>query len=93
MSEPTRVHLLISGLVQGVCFRACTEEEANRLGLTGWVRNTPDGKVEAVFEGEKNRVEEMVAWCRHGPPAARVKEVKRESAPYKGNIPDFRVAR
>lgn len=93
MPEKIRTHLLISGRVQGVCFRAATEEEAKAHGLTGWVRNTVEGKVEVVLEGEKEKVEAMVAWCHHGPPAAVVREVKVESAPYKGDIPDFRMTR
>ena len=69
---PVRKHVLIEGRVQGVAFRAYTEQEARRRGLGGWVRNLADGRVEAVFEGEEAEVEAMIAWCREGPPAARV---------------------
>jgi acylphosphatase len=71
-----RAHVIISGRVQGVFFRASTAREAKTLGLTGWVRNRPDGSVEAVFEGSKEKVEEMVAWCRKGPTAAKVARVE-----------------
>lgn len=76
-----RVHVVISGRVQGVWFRATTKQKAEQLGLTGWVRNTYDGNVEAVFEGEENSVQEMLDWCRHGPPLSKVEniEVKNES--------------
>ncbi|MDE2180933.1 MAG: acylphosphatase, partial [candidate division NC10 bacterium] len=71
-----RAHVLISGRVQGVCFRAYTVDEAAAAGVVGWVRNTPDGRVEAVFEGDKSAVEAMIAWCRNGPPTARVNGVE-----------------
>lgn len=71
-----RAHVVISGRVQGVCFRASTIDEAEAGGVAGWVRNTPDGRVEAMFEGEKSAVEAMIAWCRRGPPAARVNGVE-----------------
>ncbi len=71
-----RVHLFISGLVQGVGYRAAAMQTARRLGLSGWVRNLPDGRVEAVAEGEREAVDAFVAWCRHGPPAARVEAVE-----------------
>ncbi|MBZ0169286.1 MAG: acylphosphatase [Kofleriaceae bacterium] len=71
-----RAHVLISGRVQGVCFRAYTVDEAAAGGVAGWVRNTPDGRVEAVFEGEQPAVEAMIAWCHKGPPAARVNGVE-----------------
>lgn len=70
-----RARVLISGKVQGVYFRSSTEDEALSRGLAGWVRNTPGGEVEAVFEGEPEAVEAMIAWCHRGPPAARVKRV------------------
>ncbi|HWQ70138.1 MAG TPA: acylphosphatase [Patescibacteria group bacterium] len=71
-----RAHVWVSGRVQGVCFRACTSDEAAAKGVAGWVRNSSDGRVEAVFEGEKSTVEAMIAWCRKGPPAARVRGVE-----------------
>lgn len=73
-SVAVRVRLRISGLVQGVRFRAATAETARALGLSGWVRNTTDD-VEAVFEGARPAVERAVAWCHAGPPRAVVEGV------------------
>ena len=70
-----RVHLSIRGRVQGVFFRASTLDQAQRLGLTGWVRNRADGSVEAVAEGSRNKVEAFIAWCQAGPSGARVQDV------------------
>jgi len=89
--EKARAHVIISGKVQGVFFRASTQDEAVRLGLTGWVKNLPDGSVEAVFEGDKKKIEEVIAWCRKGPPWARVKEVKVKWEPYHGEFERFSV--
>lgn len=72
-----KVHILISGKVQGVFYRAYTKEEADKLGLTGWVKNRDDGKVEAVFVGDKNRIEKMVNWCWKGSPGAVVDKVEK----------------
>lgn len=71
-----RAHVFISGLVQGVSFRYYIRQEAQALGLSGWVRNLPDGRVEAAFEGEKEAVNEMIAWCWSGSPTAQVTDVK-----------------
>ena len=86
-----RYHVLISGRVQGVCFRANTRKQARALGLTGWVRNLPDDRVETVFEGENKEAAAMVAWCRTGTPPARVDhiEVAEESAT--GGFTDFDI--
>ncbi len=67
--------MLISGKVQGVWYRATTKEKAEELGIKGWVRNTSDGKVEAVFEGDQNNIEEMIKWCKKGPDFANVIDV------------------
>lgn len=73
--DRVRVQLTIRGRVQGVYFRASTLYEAQRLGLTGWVRNCADGSVETVAEGSKNKVEVFIAWCRVGPSGARVEDI------------------
>ena len=84
-----RVHVYISGRVQGVFFRAETQRSANGFNLTGWVRNMTDGRVEAVFEGEDENVDKMLEWCHIGPPAARVEEVIITEEPYTGELRDF----
>lgn len=71
----SRAHLFISGRVQGVYYRGFTEEVALSLGLNGWVRNLPDRRVEAVFEGERSTIEEAIVKCKQGPPAAHVTDL------------------
>ena len=70
-----RLHLFISGFVQGVGFRVFAKNEAKKLGISGWVKNLPDGRVEAVFEGKKGQVDEMVKWCYKGNPYSQVEKV------------------
>jgi len=70
-----RVRLFISGVVQGVSYRASTQEQARRRGIVGWVKNLDDGRVEAVAQGSKDEVADLIAWCRKGPPAAKVDKV------------------
>jgi acylphosphatase len=88
-----RVRLVVSGRVQGVGFRQYTVAEAQRLGVYGWVRNLPDGRVEALAEGEKEAVDALLAWCKHGPRLARVDEIKVSWEPHRGEFGDFRIAR
>lgn len=71
-----RRRVLISGRVQDVFFRDSTKREAERAGVAGWVRNTSDGRVEAVFEGDQDAVERLVTWCRKGPDSADVARVE-----------------
>ncbi len=71
-----RTHLRVEGQVQGVYFRVSTQAEAQRLGLTGWVRNRRDGTVEVVAEGPTAQVESLLAWAHQGPPASRVDRVE-----------------
>ncbi len=87
----TRVHLLISGEVQGVCYRATTREEAERLGVKGWVRNLDSGQVEAEVEGPEDLVDELIRWCRHGPPAAEVSDVEVTRKEFKGEFRGFGI--
>lgn len=84
-----RVH--ISGRVQGVFFRESTRERAERLGVAGWVRNLPDGRVEAVFEGPAEEVREMIQWCREGPPHADVEDVSADYEKPRGDLDGFEV--
>jgi len=86
-----RAHVIITGRVQGVFFRTETQDEAIRKGMTGWVRNMPDGRVEAVFEGEKDNVEKLIEFCRRGPPGARVTKVEVVWENYMGEFRDFRI--
>jgi len=74
----SRIHVLIYGRVQGVWFRASTKQKAEKLGITGWVRNTDDGNVEAIFEGFNKNIDEMISWCKVGPPLAKVENIKIE---------------
>ncbi len=73
-----RAHVYVSGQVQGVNFRGAAQEEAERLGLNGWVRNLQDGRVEAVFEGDPETVRQMIDWCESGPSSADVDDVTVE---------------
>jgi acylphosphatase len=79
MANEERVHVLISGRVQGVSFRDATRSQAEQLGLSGWVRNTQDGQVEAVFEGDADTVRQMIDWCESGPSSADVEDVSVEN--------------
>ena len=72
------VHLIVSGRVQGVWFRAGTRDQALELGLCGWAKNCPDGTVEIHAEGDKKTLEQFITWCRKGPPAARVSALEVE---------------
>ena len=89
--EQLRAHVIVHGLVQGVWFRASTRDEADRLGVTGWVRNLPDGSVEAVFEGEKKKVEEIVRWCHKGPSGANVSKVEIVWEPSRKEVGHFAI--
>ena len=91
MAAKARVHVLIEGRVQGVFFRAFTRDEARARGLTGWVRNLPDGRVEALFEGDQRLLEEMLAWCRQGPRYSYVDHVEADWQPYRGDLAEFRI--
>jgi acylphosphatase len=84
--------ILISGLVQGVYFRASTKEKAEELGLKGIVRNMPDGNVYLEAEGEEDRIDLLIDWCKRGPERARVEEVVAEEGPLK-KFTSFEVSR
>lgn len=85
-----RAHVHVAGMVQGVAFRYYAQQKAEELGLAGWVKNLPDGRVEAVFEGDPDRVREMVAWCESGPASADVEDVTVEDETPEG-LPGFEV--
>jgi acylphosphatase len=82
--QPVRRRVRVEGRVQGVWFRGATQAQARALGLAGWVRNRPDGSVEAVFEGPRAAVEHALAFCRRGPPAAHVERVEVADEPPEG---------
>lgn len=86
-----RVHLVISGRVQGVFFRAHTKEQADLLGITGWVKNLDTGQVEVVAEGESNAIDRFVDWCRQGPRLASVSRVEIADEPPEGNFSSFSI--
>lgn len=88
-----RAHVLISGRVQGVYFRDSTRTRAIDLGVTGWVRNRRDGRVEAVFEGDEPAVRKIVEWCHKGPPGAWVVNVETSWEPPTGEFADFQIER
>jgi len=91
--EQVRVHLTVCGGVQGVFFRVSAVEEAGRLGLRGWVRNLPEGSVELVAEGRKQKIEQMIRWCHQGPPGARVQDVQVLWEKYQGSFEYFSIKR
>lgn len=84
LGDVLQVHTMlvrIGGRVQGVGFRDAMVREAERSGVTGWVRNRADGEVEALLQGNPAAIDAVLAWARHGPPAARVERVERAPAP------------
>ena len=86
-----RIHLMIRGRVQGVFFRQSSVREARRLGLTGWVKNRPDGAVEVVAEGEEDQVKDFLGWAQHGPSTARVDKVDTRWRSYTGEFAAFEI--
>ena len=88
-----RAHVFVTGRVQGVFFRTETARLAQMLGLTGWVRNLDDGRVEAVFEGEKENVEKAIEFCKHGPAGAHVEDLDVKLEGWNGEFQGFIIAR
>jgi len=96
MQMMAKKHVLISGRVQGVYYRDYTRREAEKLGVKGWVRNLPDGRVEAIFEGLDEAVEKMISWCHRGSPRAEVTKVEvaeASSHELKEILIDFKITR
>jgi acylphosphatase len=89
--EYLRARVIVHGNVQGVFFRASTRDESIRIGVGGWVRNLPDGTVQALFEGEKKKVETIIGWCHVGPPGAQVSKVDIFWEPYGGEYQHFEI--
>jgi acylphosphatase len=86
-----RVRLIVHGRVQGVWFRDSTRRQAVRLGVTGWVKNRADGKVEVLAEGSEEEVNQLVAWCHHGPSAAKVTRVEETREVWQGEFDSFDI--
>jgi len=92
MQELKRLHLIVSGRVQGVAFRAYTQGEARTLGLTGWVRNLPNGQVEILAEGSPKGLEKILQWASSGgPPSAQVRQVETTWGPFLGEFSEFSI--
>jgi acylphosphatase len=90
-SDLQRAHVLVSGQVQGVFFRDSTRQKAEELGLSGWVKNVPEGQVEALFEGPSQSIREMVDWCKEGPQRASVENVDVDFESAGGDLETFEV--
>ncbi len=86
-----RVHIIVRGRVQGVFFRATTQEAANRAGVRGWVQNSADGAVEIVAEGDEAQIAEFTSWCRKGPPLAEITDIDFKEEPATGDYTSFRI--
>jgi len=93
MNDKKSIHVIISGRVQGVFFRMETLRTANRYGVCGWVRNLPDGRVEAVFEGMPENVNQVLVWCKTGPPMAAVADVTIEEMAGTAGLREFIIRR
>ena len=87
-----QARLIISGKVQGVFYRASCQEVAQRLGLTGWVKNLPDGNVEVLAQGEKEKIEKLIEWCKKGSDGARVDDVEIKWNDVINNFEGFVIA-
>ena len=88
-AEKLRAHIFVSGKVQRVFFRQATREKAHELGIFGWVRNLPDGRVDGIFEGDKDNVEKMIEWAKLGPRFAKVENLIADLENYTGEFKIF----
>jgi acylphosphatase len=91
MEKKVRAHVIISGRVQGVFFRVETKRAADGFGVFGWVKNLRNGNVEALFEGDRDRVDAMLEWCKEGPAHAQVSDVKLDWQDYTGEFTAFDI--
>lgn len=91
MNKKVRAHIYISGMVQGVFFRSNAKEKADELGIFGFMKNLPDGRVEAFFEGVEEKVQKMVRWCQQGPEIAKVEKTDVTWEDYTGEFSDFSI--
>lgn len=91
IAEKVRAHIFVSGRVQGVFFRENTLRKAQKLGVFGWVKNLPDGRVGAIFEGEKENVEKIIEWAKRGPIFAKVNGLEVEWQKYQDEFKNFEI--
>ena len=91
MFQRARVSISVYGRVQGVFFRSETQKKAEELGIFGWVRNLPDGKVEILAEGEEGKLEKLIKWAEEGPDSARVDNLEINRQKYSGEFKDFKI--
>lgn len=91
MQKAVRAHLIITGMVQGVYYRVTARQKARTFDITGWVKNRPDGAVEAVVEGNAENIMKSIDWCRQGPPASRVSHVQVEWEDFRGEFQAFSI--
>ncbi|MFH2044024.1 MAG: acylphosphatase [Pseudomonadota bacterium] len=91
MTDKVKTGVIISGRVQGVCFRMETKRVADNYNVSGWVKNNKDGTVEAVFEGENKAVESVVRWCEKGPSLSKVSRVDVSEKEYTGEFRGFDI--
>ena len=91
METKVRARVIVSGRVQGVFFRMETRRAAERHGVFGWVKNRADGTVEAVFEGDKEKVDAVIDWCRRGPRHADVQGIDIHAENYTGEFKEFNI--
>lgn len=91
MKSKVRAHIFVSGKVQGVFLKYNTQYKARKLGICGWVWNLPDGRIEAVFEGEKTQIEKIIEWLRKGPIFTKVEKVEVKWEKPKNEFKDFRI--
>ncbi len=91
MTNETQIKVKISGIVQGVFFRLETQKAANQFGVRGYVKNLPNGSVEAVFQGKRNQIDKILTWCHHGPDASRVDHVQQEAFVQTSTFESFEV--
>jgi len=87
------VHLIVSGIVQGVFFRANILQEAKELGINGWVKNLNDGRVEIMAEGESSLIEKLISWCKVGPPGSQIDRIDINFLIFRDEFVDFRIIR
>ena len=90
-SQYIRVHLLISGRVQGVYFRKHTQDTSRENNVYGWVKNLVNGDVECILEGAKSNVDKVIIWCHQGPPNSRVDNVEIKNEKFTGDFTDFKI--